>query len=246
MVGKKAKRPAPAEQTAQEELRIELRTEYRRILEAYTADMVAMCELARCAMLHASRAIMSQDLEAAENAMTESDKFAEIHQRCEERALLLLARQSPVASELRQVLAYIHMERDITRMGNLAKLIAKTARQHHPNPAFPDEILATVGEMADACDHMAAAAEHLIAEPDADAAASLASQDEAVDTASRGLSARAASDGWPYSNRAAVESALIARYYERFADHCVSVGRHIVFMVTGERAEDGAGFGALA
>lgn len=233
MVGKR-ERKAPAAESQQ----VRLRLEYRELLEGYTRDVVQMCSLARLAMLHASRAVVGQDLEAAENAMTESDKIIEIHRRCEDRALLLLARQNPVATDLRQVLSYINMERDITRMGNLAKLVAKVARQHHPEPAFPSDVMETITVMAEACDQMAADAGRLIAAPKVAQARELAEADEAVDAASRGLVSRATGPQWPHGNRAAVEIALVARYYERFADHCVGIGRHLIFMVTGVRPEE--------
>lgn len=233
MVGRR-ERKAPAEGSQQ----VRLRLEYRELLDDYTRDVVEMCGLARRAMLHASRSMVTQDLEAAESAMTESDKVIEIHRRCEDRALLLLALQNPVATDLRQVLSYIHMERDITRMGNLAKLVAKVARQHHPKPSFPTEILETITRMAEACDHMAGDAGRLIATPKVADAQALAVADEAVDTASRGLVSWATGPEWAFGNRAAVEIALVARYYERFADHCVGIGRHVVFMVTGLRPEE--------
>lgn len=247
MVGKPSRRArrnhAPRENGAgaeaqAQQAQVKLRLEYRELLGDYTRDIAEMCELARLAMLHASRALGGQDLEAAENAMTESDKLIDVHLRCEDRAMLLLSRQNPVATDLRQVLAYIHMERNLTRMGNLAKLVAKIARQHHPSPALPDDVLADIIDMAQLCDQMAARAAALIATPKVKDALDLVTEDEPIDAAARSLTAEASGEDWPYTNRDAVETALICRYYERFADHCVDIGRHIIFMVTSMRPNE--------
>ncbi|WP_284523303.1 phosphate signaling complex PhoU family protein [Corynebacterium aquatimens] len=192
-----------------------------------------MCELARVNLLHATRALLDQDLEAAEDALTGSDTAVEIHCRCEDRALKLLARQSPVASDLRRVLAYIHIETDLERMSNLAKLIAKVARQHHPSPALPDDVTDRVRDMATAAERMAGRASELIATGEL-ATDELVALDDTVDNTARDLT-RLTCGNWDHSSRQAVELALICRYYERFADHCVAIARQVDFMANGPR-----------
>lgn len=215
-----------------------LRAAYRRNLEAYTSDMLAMAKLSASAMRHASAALLELDLEAAEEAMTESDQLIALHRRCEDRAMGLLARQNPVATELRQVLSYVHVEGDLMRMGNLGKLVAAIARQHHPEAAVPEGVRGDVVKLAHATLALAERTIDLITAPSVTEALALPGADDPVDALAHELTYRTLADDWPHSTRAAVELALLCRYYERFADHCVRIGRRVVFMVTGEQAAD--------
>ncbi len=217
---------------------VRLRAEYRDHLDAYTRDVVAMCDRARLGMLRATRALLEQDLEAAEEALNDADSLQELVQRCEERAIALLARQSPVATDLRQVMSYVHIESDLARMGALGKLVAKIARQHHPAAALPPEVAARVFDLAAAVDVLASRVRPLVATPQVEVALSLPELDKTVDTIAQELTALATSDDWPFTHREAVETALIARFYERFADHCVAIGNRIMFMVTGLRPNE--------
>lgn len=212
---------------------VQLRTAYRDMMRAYTRDIAQMAEMARVGMLHASRAITAQDLEAAESAMSESDAIAEIHRRCEERALALLALENPVATELRQILAYLTIDLSLMRMSALAKSVAKIARQHHPSPALPAETIEQVKQMAQHADTMAAQVCAALREPAE--GLSLDSVDDAIDTFATHLTSAAKSEAWQHSSCHAVETALVARYYERFADHCVDIARQLTFIATGER-----------
>lgn len=217
---------------------IKLRTAFRQRLEAYTSDILAMAQLARDNMLGAAHALINQELEAAEDALSGIDQLCEFHARCEDRAMALLARQSPVATDLRQVVSYLHIESDLTRMGNLARHVAVIARQHHPSPALPAEVGPALTDLATAVDAMAEVAVQLIEAPDVEAALLLHKADQRVDAIASELTRRASSAEWQYSNREAVECALVARYFERYADHCVAIGDRVVFMVTGAQANE--------
>ena len=214
---------------------IRLRAEYRDHLDAYTRDVVAMCDLARLGMLHATRALLEQDLEASEEALNDADRLHELEQQCEDRAIALLARQNPVASDLRQVMSYMHIASDLARMGGLGKLVAKIARQHDPLGALPPDVAPRAHDLAAAADAMASHARQLVAGPQVEVALSLPELDKDVDTIAVELTTLATSDDWPFTHRQAVETAMIARFYERFADHCVAIGNRVMFMVTGLR-----------
>ncbi|MEH0147220.1 PhoU domain-containing protein [Corynebacterium sp. Q4381] len=214
--------------------RTELRGQYRALLAGYTDDIVSMCEQARSGMATASLALLEIDLEAAETAISNSDAVVDTQRQCEARALELLALQAPVASELRRVMAYIRIEDHLVRMANLAKLVAKISRQHYPDYAVPEDVRTEIAAMAEAVDEMAALTAEFLREPDADAARELDAADEPVDEAASKLAALAKDKAWAHTACEAVETALIARYYERFADHCVAIGQQVVF-ITGER-----------
>lgn len=214
--------------------RTELRAQYRALLAEYTADIVSMCEQARSGMATASLALLDRDLEAAETAISDSDAVVDTQRQCEARALELLALQAPVASELRRVMAYIRIEDNLVRMANLAKLVAKISRQHYPDYAVPEAVRSEIAAIAEVVDEMAALTTDFLREPDPEAARELDAADEPVDEAAKKLAAMSKGRDWTHTAREAVETALIARYYERFADHCVAICQQVVF-ITGER-----------
>ena len=75
----------------------------------------------------------------------------------------------------------------------------------------------------------------VIATRNLQAARELETDDDAMDRIHRGLFRRLLSDDWPHGIESAIDITLLGRYYERFADHAVSVARQVVYLVTGER-----------
>ena len=214
-----------------------LRTVYREHLEAFNKDVLEMCDAVRKIMDHASAALLEQSLEDAEAALTATDGLKEISQRCEERSMSLLALHSPVAYDLRQVVSAIYIVESFDRMGSLAKNIALLARLRHPDPVYPEPLHGYVQELARLVYEMGAATRKLLVEPDADSAVELHTIDEGVDDMKAYLSALVTDKDWQYTNREAVDVSMLARYYERYADRCVSVGRRMVFLITGLKPE---------
>lgn len=214
-----------------------LRTVYREHLEAFNKDVLEMCDAVRKIMDHASAALLEQSLEDAEAALTATDGLNEISQRCEERSMSLLALHSPVAYDLRQVVSAIYIVESFERMGSLAKNIALLARLRHPDPVYPEPLHGYVQELARLVYEMGAATRKLLVEPDADSAVELHTIDEGVDDMKAYLSALVTDKDWQYTNREAVDVSMLARYYERYADRCVSVARRMVFLITGLKPE---------
>ncbi|OFT57929.1 PhoU family transcriptional regulator [Corynebacterium sp. HMSC05H05] len=214
-----------------------MRTVYREHLQAFNEDVLEMCDAVRDVMGHATAALLEHSLEDAEAALTAVDELKEISQRCEERSMSLLALHSPVAYDLRQVISAIYIVESFDRMGSLAKNVALLARQRHPNPVYPEPLQGYVQELARLVYEMGAATRKLLDEPDADAAVELHTIDEGVDDMKAFLCALASAPDWQYTNREAVDLSMLARYYERYADRCVSVGRRMVFLITGLQPE---------
>ena len=215
-----------------------LRTVYREHLQAFNEDVLEMCDTVREIMDHATAALLEQSLEDAEAALTEADSLKEISERCEDRSMSLLALQNPVASDLRQVVSAIYIVESFERMGSLARNIALLARQRHPSPVYPEALHGYVEELARLVYEMGAATRKLLVEPDADAAVELHTIDEGVDDMKAFLCTLACGKEWRYTNREAVDVSMLARYYERYADRCVSVSRRMVFLITGMKPEE--------
>jgi phosphate transport system protein len=129
------------------------------------------------------------------------------------------------------------MVTELERAGDLALHIAKVARMRYPTSAVPPELRATVREMGQVAERIIAKAGSVIAGRDVGRAVELEADDDVMDALHRQLFTELLSETWPYGVETAVDIALLGRYYERFADHAVSVARRVVYLVTGELPE---------
>lgn len=210
-----------------------MRTAYRSELDDFAHDLITMCDTVREAMSKASNALLRASLQQAEEALSMMDPLEELRQRCEERAVQLLALEAPVASDLRQVISSIYIVEDFDRMGALSMHIAKSARRRHPERAIPDSLEGYFTELARLVDEMSAKTRDVLVNPDADFALGLAEDDDAVDKINDHLLKVVTQREGDFSTREAVDTALLLRFYERWADHCVNVSTRIVFLTTG-------------
>jgi phosphate transport system protein len=211
-----------------------MRDEFRADLHTVSQLLVDMAEAVRAAMREATRALLTADRMAAETVIARDVEVDLLYRQVDERVADLLARQAPVASDLRTVVTALQIAADLERMGDLADHVAKTARRRHPSPAVPAELRSVFGEMASVADRMAEKIAGVLSSPDAAVAAELDRDDDAMDALHRDLFTVLLSDDWPYGAETAIDAALLGRFYERFADHAVNAGRRVVYLITGE------------
>jgi phosphate transport system protein len=196
---------------------------------------VEITHLAGSAINHATQALLDADLTAAEGVITGDAAIDELYAQIESDAFDLLARQQPVASDLRVVIASLRMVADVERMGDLALHIAKVARRRYPASAIPPELQATVLEMGQVAQRICAKCSSVIAGRDLTMAAELERDDDVMDGLHRRLFSTLLDDAWDGGIETAIDVTLCGRYYERFCDHAVSVARRVHFLVTGEK-----------
>lgn len=215
-----------------------MRAAYREELAAITAGLEQMAHLAESAIGRATTALLDADLQLAESVIAADVRLDQLQRDLEERAIAILARQQPVATELRTVVTALRISADLERSGDLAVNVAKLARRSYPEHAVPSELHATVLEMGHVAQRLMAKAADVIATRDLTAALELEGDDDTVDDLHRALFRRLLDDRWRHSVEAAVDVTLAGRFYERFADHAVAVAKRVVFLVTGEHADD--------
>ena len=155
-------------------------------------------------------------------------------ERVEDKAFSLLSLQAPVAGDLRVVVAALRMVTELERMGDLSVHVAKIARLRVPNIAVPEEIRPTISRMAEVAEDMVKRVHDVITTRDVAAADEVRQDDEEMDQLRRRSFTELLSDSWDHGVEAAVDVALLGRYYERIADHAVTVANRVVFVVTGE------------
>jgi phosphate transport system protein len=125
-------------------------------------------------------------------------------------------------------------------MGDHAVHIAKVARMREPENAVPEQLQSTIRAMGQVADAMIAAASHIVAERDVEAAHELERKDDEMDKLHRQLFRTLLSDSWSFGVEAAIDVALLSRFYERIGDHAVSMARRMIFQVTGSRLDSSA------
>ncbi len=215
-----------------------MRDIYHERLDAVSDQLVEMTRLAGVAMGRASSALLDADLAAAESVIAGDEDLDRLQRDLEERTYDLLARQQPVATDLRILVTGLRMSTDIERMGDLAGHVAKVARLRYPDCAVPVDVSTTIAEMGAVAVRMAAKAGRVIDAKDVEAALELERDDDEMDRLHRALFTALLDEDRSHSIEAAIDVTLIGRYYERFADHAVSVGRREVYLVTGQRPDE--------
>ena len=213
-----------------------MRDTYHVELDAISKSLVEMANLVGSAMSRATTALLDGDLQLAEQVITADEAVDARYREVEARAFDLLARQQPVASDLRVLVTSLRMVADLERMGDNAAHVAKIARRRYPSSAVPPALRSTVLEMGHAAEEIVAKAGSVIAGRDLKLAAELEKDDDVMDELHRQLFTAILDDRWDQGVEAAIDITLVGRHYERFADHAVSVARRVVYLVTGERA----------
>ncbi len=211
-----------------------MRDQYHEQLDAIVDDLVNLTGTVRRAVASSTNALLDADGRLAEVVIAGDAVIDEETEAIEERALLLLATQQPVATDLRQLVATLRMVTDLQRMGDLSVHVAKVARMRIPDPAVPPQLHPTIRAMAKVADSMIDAAARIVANRDVVAAAHLEDEDDEMDRLRKDLFRTLLSDSWSHGVEPAIDLALLGRYYERIGDHAVSMARRVVYLVTGE------------
>ncbi|MEE6167482.1 MULTISPECIES: phosphate signaling complex protein PhoU [unclassified Mycolicibacterium] len=212
-----------------------MRHAFRAQLDALHGGIANLCDQAGSAMDHATEALLHADLQIAEGVI---DRYNDITYLCttlESDALVILARQAPVAGDLRAVVSSLKDVADMQRMGALATHVARISRRRHPAVAVPGEVADYFGEMGRIAVRLSKDTKNVVLSRDPDQAAQLNVDDEAMDALHRELFAQVMNPGWSHGTITAVDVTLLSRYYERFADHAVDVANRVIYQTTGKQ-----------
>jgi phosphate transport system protein len=210
-----------------------VRAIFREQLDALRGLLVLMAASATSAIRWASEALLDGNLDAASRVLETTDQLRVSRAQAEEMVHGLLVRQQPVASDLRLAVAALHVVTDMERMGALAEHIAKIMLLRHPVPAVPPEVAGVIRRMGQLAEGLAWRVAGMLEVGDPQVADQLDRDDDEMDTLHRNLF-EVLFGQWPHGTMAAVDVALLSRFYERFADHAVNAGRQVAYLVTGQ------------
>lgn len=212
-----------------------MREHYREELDDINTCLVEMANSVGSAMSKATTALLDADVAVADLVIAGDEHVDATRESIEQRCFTLLARQQPVATDLRTITAAMRIVSDLERMGDLAAHVAKLARMRFPDHAVPQEVRPIFLEAGHVAERLVTQTASVIAKLDVEAAGQLEADDDLMDQLHRQLFRELLSKDWPHGIEAAIDVTLLGRYYERFADHAVSVARRVVYLVTGER-----------
>lgn len=214
-----------------------MRTSYHEELDSILDSLVNMAGLVEVAIREGSESLLTADLTKAESVISNDVELDKMHEEMEYKCLSLLALQAPVAGELRTIVSAIRVVFELARMGDLAAHVAKIARLRYPASAVPERFDESFREMSDIAVEIVTLARQSLQDRDAQGAHRLVEIDERMDVLRREQFSTMLAEGTDISIEGAIDVALLGRYYERFADHAVAVGRRVIYIITGDVPE---------
>ena len=210
-----------------------IRSVFQDELDNVSQSLVDLTVMVSTSMTKATTAILSCDLKLAEEVIATDVKIDDYQHENDSRIIDIIARQQPVASDLRALVTALRMGSDLERMGDLAHHVAKVARLRHPNAAVPPELVAIIQAMGVAAVAITEKTGVVIATRDTQMALEIERDDDVMDDLHRKLIAVLIEPTWKHGIETAIDLTLLGRYYERYADHAVSISRRVYFLVTG-------------
>jgi phosphate transport system protein len=211
-----------------------VRIVFHEQLDSLTETLSQMCGLAGVAMERATQALLQANLTIAETVIGDHEHLARMQTGAEESALVLLALQAPVATDLRTIVGSMQNVADAERMGGLALHVAEIARRRHPACSLPEQVNAYFADMGRIAVDLGNSAKDVVLSCDPERAAQISRDDVEMDHLHQQLFILLKDKEWAHGVAAAVDVALLGRFYERFADHAVEIGRRVIFQATGE------------
>lgn len=211
-----------------------MRQAFHEELEQVADELVELAHLVGSAMRRSTSALLDADIQLADQVIEADHEIDERRNQLDTKSVDLLARQAPVASDLRAVVTSMRMSGDLERMGDLARHVAKVARMRYPETAVPDDMRASFLQMGHAAERIVARVADILVTRDLEGARDIEQIDDELDEIHRSMFTRLAEGTWEHGSTSAVDVALLSRYYERFGDHAVTVARRVRFLVTGE------------
>ncbi|WP_394280414.1 phosphate signaling complex protein PhoU [Microbacterium sp.] len=215
-----------------------MREVFHQSLQEVQNGLVEISDLVATAIENATRAFGTGDVALAEDVIDRDQIIDEKALAIDELAIEILARQQPVARDLRIVVAAIRVSSSLKRMGDIAEHIAQLTRMRFPERAIPKGLKGTFTKMGEIDSEAARILTELLRTEDLSLVARLQELDDKLDALHLSVFEKVLSDAWQGEAAATVDATLASRYHERFADHALSVAKKVAYLATGNWAVD--------
>ena len=217
-----------------------MRELFQQELKELQDDLVEIAGLVHQQMSDAVTAFNKSDVELAESVIARDDQIDTAVKELDEQAIAILARQSPVADDLRLVVSALRISSSLERMGDMAEHLAQLARYRFPDKVVPKSVRPIFKDMGKLDVEMAAMLVELLKTNDLALAEKIRDEDDRVDALHLSVFENVLSEGWSAGVETTVDATLASRYLERFADHAVSISKKVTYLATGEWNNSGA------
>jgi phosphate transport system protein len=229
LVGNASARIVPAaerDETMREVFQQELREVQQRLVEIST--------LVANSIENATKAFNQSDVSLAETVIADDDKIDALTVSLDELAINILARQQPVARDLRIVVSALRISASLERMGDMSEHIAQLARYRFPEKVVPKTLRGTFAEMGKLDVEVARKLTELLKTEDVRLAEEIRSDDDKIDDLHLSVFDKVLGETWKGGAEDTVDATLASRYHERFADHAVSIAKKVQYLATGD------------
>ena len=213
-----------------------IRSVFQEELDGVSQSLVDLSKMVSDSINKATHALIDAELKTAEEVISADEKIDTFQHELDARIIDIIARQQPVASDLHALVTALRMSADLERMGDLSHHIAKVTRLRHPEPAIPSELRDLVHHMGTVAENISRKIAVVIETRDTEMALQVEKDDDEMDKLHRQLIGSITNGAWTHGVESAIDITLLGRYYERYADHAVSVSRRVYYLVTGKFA----------
>ena len=201
-----------------------MRVIFNEELKQAADDLDRMAQNVRKAIKGAGEALLNQDVEAAQTVIDGDIEIDALESSVIDQCVKLLAKQNPVATDLRVVVSTMRLASTFERMGDLA-------RRTYPAAAIPESAQPVFAEMIDFLDNTADQLVAMLFDRDAKTAEAIILADDKLDNLHHQTFDLALSDD--ITRQQTVDIVLLGRFLERLGDHAVSAARRVVYIVSG-------------
>ena len=213
-----------------------MREVFQQELQEVQERLVEIASLVAVSIANATQAFNESNVSLAETVIADDDKIDIAALELDELAINILARQQPVARDLRIVVSALRISASLERMGDMAEHIAQLARYRFPDKVVPKSLRSTFAELGSLDVAIAEKLVELLQTQDLRLAEEIRDEDDKVDALHLSVFDKVLGETWKGAAVDTVDATLASRYHERFADHAVSIAKKVQYLGTGEWA----------
>ena len=203
--------------------------------------LVEIATLVSVSIENATRAFNESNVSLAETVIADDEKIDVAALELDELAIQILARQQPVARDLRIVVSALRISASLERMGDMAEHIAQLARYRFPDKVVPKSLRSTFAQLGELDVEIAKKLVELLKTEDAKLAEEIRNDDDKIDALHLSVFDKVLGETWKGAAVDTVDARLASRYHERFADHAVSIAKKVQYLATGDWVTPSAG-----
>jgi phosphate transport system protein len=215
-----------------------MREVFQQELREVQERLVEIADLVAESIDKATRSFNESDVSLAEEVIADDHRIDQAAVELDELAITILARQQPVARDLRIVVSALRISASLERMGDMSTHISQLARYRFPDKVVPKTLRPTFAEMGRLDVEIARKLVQLLRTEDVAIAEDIRNEDDKIDALHLSVFDKVLGEKWKGEAVDTVDATLASRYHERFADHAVSISKKVQYLATGDWVPD--------